>query len=296
MQISGGEPSIHPQILEIIEAARRRPIQHVMLSTSGIRIAEDPAFVDRRRSPLRGLPAVDCSTTRRCAASAPACRASVAMRWPHSRPQHLDHLVCTVKRGVNDGDRRHHQARAEVQVRARHQLPAGAGCGRNEGFDPSRSRVVLSEIRRRIVEVGHFADGDMIRCPCNPASISIGYGLRDEGAAADLAGAARALLPVIPNAISFEISRAAPAPVDLLSLRPPTPTPPSGWARCCCRPRCRCRRARARTSSGSRSSGSLTASISASATSSARASIKSPRRQDHSVRHVQHVLPAGRRR
>src|SRR5689334_10798637 len=46
VQISGGEPTLHPQILEIIEAARRRPIKHVMINTNGIRIAEDPAFVD----------------------------------------------------------------------------------------------------------------------------------------------------------------------------------------------------------------------------------------------------------
>ena len=46
VQISGGEPTIHPQIPEILAAARRRPIRHVMLNTNGIRIAEDLAFVD----------------------------------------------------------------------------------------------------------------------------------------------------------------------------------------------------------------------------------------------------------
>ena len=61
VQISGGEPTIHPQILEILAAARRRPIKHVMLNTNGIRIAEDPAFVDalaELRPRLRGLSAV----------------------------------------------------------------------------------------------------------------------------------------------------------------------------------------------------------------------------------------------
>ena len=46
VQISGGEPTIHPQILEILAAARKRPIKHVMLNTNGIRIAEDEAFCD----------------------------------------------------------------------------------------------------------------------------------------------------------------------------------------------------------------------------------------------------------
>src|SRR6266480_7963865 len=45
LQISGGEPTLHPQILDIIRAARARPIRHVMLNTNGIRIAQDPDFV-----------------------------------------------------------------------------------------------------------------------------------------------------------------------------------------------------------------------------------------------------------
>ena len=32
VQFSGGEPSIHPQIIEMLRAAKRRDIRHVMLS------------------------------------------------------------------------------------------------------------------------------------------------------------------------------------------------------------------------------------------------------------------------
>ena len=45
LQISGGEPTLHPQILDILRAARRRPIRHIMLNTNGIRIASDADFV-----------------------------------------------------------------------------------------------------------------------------------------------------------------------------------------------------------------------------------------------------------
>ena len=58
-------PSADP---EIIEAARRRPIKHVMLNTNGIRIAEDPAFVDalaELQAGLRGLSAVRFAERRR---------------------------------------------------------------------------------------------------------------------------------------------------------------------------------------------------------------------------------------
>jgi uncharacterized radical SAM superfamily Fe-S cluster-containing enzyme len=43
VQISGGEPTIHPQFFDILDAARRRPIRHLMVNTNGIRIAEDEA-------------------------------------------------------------------------------------------------------------------------------------------------------------------------------------------------------------------------------------------------------------
>ena len=45
LQISGGEPTIHPQILEIVAAAKDRDIRHVMLNTNGLRLAEDADFV-----------------------------------------------------------------------------------------------------------------------------------------------------------------------------------------------------------------------------------------------------------
>jgi 7,8-dihydro-6-hydroxymethylpterin dimethyltransferase len=44
VQLSGGEPSIHPQILEMLAAARERGIDLVMLNTNGIRLARDPRF------------------------------------------------------------------------------------------------------------------------------------------------------------------------------------------------------------------------------------------------------------
>ena len=44
VQISGGEPTIHPQFFEVLDAAKRRPIKHLMVNTNGLRIAQDAAF------------------------------------------------------------------------------------------------------------------------------------------------------------------------------------------------------------------------------------------------------------
>jgi 7,8-dihydro-6-hydroxymethylpterin dimethyltransferase len=44
VQLSGGEPSIHPQIVDMLAAAKARGIPLVMLNTNGIRLARDPRF------------------------------------------------------------------------------------------------------------------------------------------------------------------------------------------------------------------------------------------------------------
>ena len=44
VQISGGEPTLHPELFAILDEAYARPIRHVMLNTNGVRIARDPTF------------------------------------------------------------------------------------------------------------------------------------------------------------------------------------------------------------------------------------------------------------
>jgi len=45
VMFSGGEPTIHKQILDFIDAAQARPIKAVILNTNGIRLATDRRFV-----------------------------------------------------------------------------------------------------------------------------------------------------------------------------------------------------------------------------------------------------------
>lgn len=44
LQISGGEPTLHPQIIDIIKLAKLKKFKYIMLNTNGIRIAEDEEF------------------------------------------------------------------------------------------------------------------------------------------------------------------------------------------------------------------------------------------------------------
>src|SRR5258706_299225 len=50
VQISGGEPTIHPDFFAILDAAKRRPIRHLMVNTNGVRIARDAEFAKRLAS------------------------------------------------------------------------------------------------------------------------------------------------------------------------------------------------------------------------------------------------------
>ena len=47
VQLSGGEPTIHPRFWDVMDAARRRPIRHLMINTNGLRIAREPGFAER---------------------------------------------------------------------------------------------------------------------------------------------------------------------------------------------------------------------------------------------------------
>ena len=46
VQFSGGEPTIHPQIIEFVRVAKSRGIRFVMINTNGKRIAKDDRFLE----------------------------------------------------------------------------------------------------------------------------------------------------------------------------------------------------------------------------------------------------------
>ena len=45
LQFSGGEPTIHPQLFDMIQAAKDRGIRQVMVNTNGVRLAHDDKFL-----------------------------------------------------------------------------------------------------------------------------------------------------------------------------------------------------------------------------------------------------------
>src|SRR3954453_13393478 len=45
LQLSGGEPTIHPEFLRVVDYAAAQPIDVVMVNTNGVRLAHDGALL-----------------------------------------------------------------------------------------------------------------------------------------------------------------------------------------------------------------------------------------------------------
>src|SRR3954452_5040625 len=212
VQISGGEPTLHPQFFDILAAVRARPIRHVMINTNGLRIAREPDFVARLAQNKRGLE-VYLQFDSLSRAGLTNLRGADLRRIRQQALENLERhgvsttLVATIKRGVNDdeiGDIVRHALQWRC-VRGVTLQPV-QDAGRNESFNKDTDRIMLSEIRRRVVATGVFGEDDMIPLPCNPESISIGYGLRNDTAVLPLTSMVPQieLLPIMPSTISPE--------------------------------------------------------------------------------------------
>ena len=63
LQLSGGEPTIHPQFLDVFRYAVEQPIDIVMINTNGIRLARDDKFRRGDREARSTARKSTCSST-----------------------------------------------------------------------------------------------------------------------------------------------------------------------------------------------------------------------------------------
>lgn len=207
VQISGGEPTVHPDFFAILDIAKKKPIRHLMLNTNGIRIAKDIEFTKRLASympdfeiylqfdsfkseALQHLRGEDLTEVRKKAL------------------QHLNEfnlsttLVVTLQKGINDDEigKIIEFALQQKCVRGVTFQPTQAA-GRLENFDPATDRITMTEVRRKILEQTNvFQPNDLVPVPCNPDALVMGYALK-------LAGQVFPLTRYIDPAVLLDSSR-----------------------------------------------------------------------------------------
>jgi uncharacterized radical SAM superfamily Fe-S cluster-containing enzyme len=227
VQISGGEPTLHPDFFDILRAAKRRPIRHLMINTNGLQLAREAGFAERLTEFMPGFEVyLQFDSLRRDALmdlrGADLVKVRAEALAALERNNISTTLVVTLKKGVNDD---------EIAEIVKHALTWRCvrgvtfqpiqDAGRNDGFSAEDHRIVLTEVRRRIAEADVFALDDLIPLPCNPDQICIGYGLRNGGQVLPVTS----LLPrelfvaAAPNTVTFEAYPELQQKVfDLLSL------------------------------------------------------------------------------
>jgi hypothetical protein len=185
IQISGGEPTLHPDFFEILDLAKTKPFKHIMLNTNGIRIAKDKAFAARlatympdfeiylqfdsfKPEVLEVLRGKDLTDIRQKAIE-------------HLNELNLSTtLVVTLQKGLNDGEIGSiiDYALKQPCVRGVTFQPTQIA-GRTEGFDPQTDRITLTDVRNEILKQSPiFNENDIIPVPCNPDALAMAYALK----------------------------------------------------------------------------------------------------------------------
>jgi len=195
VQISGGEPTMHPEFFRVLDAAKARPIRHLMVNTNGVKIAESEAFTERlasfmpdleiylqfdsfERDALVALRGVDLRAVR-----------TKALERLNAHGISTT-LVVTLKKGLND-----HEIGKIIDFAIEQPCVRGVtfqpiqDAGRAERYDPSTDRLTLTEVRRKILEQTKvFRAEDVIPVPCHPDALAMAYALKLAGKVTPLTG------------------------------------------------------------------------------------------------------------
>ena len=213
VQISGGEPTLHPDFFAILDAARARPIRHLMVNTNGIRIAQDREFAARLAEYRQGFE-VYLQFDSFEPAALKTLRGADLTRIHTQAIERLNELdisttlVMTLKKDLNDGEigKIIDYGLSQPCVRGVTLQPI-QDAGRVESYDARANRLTVSEIRRRIAEQTQaFTLSDIIPVPCNPDTLAMGYALKLGGSTLPLTRLVdpQILLKGDSNTITFE--------------------------------------------------------------------------------------------
>ena len=184
LQISGGEPLLHPDLLQILDRCKRLPIEHVMINTNGLALVRDAALaaeLARRRPRLElclQLDGLDARTHRLLRGADLSAEKPAVLRKivEHDIPTTL---VCTLVKGVNE-----EQLGDLLRIGLETRQVRGITCqpavwsGRFHATRDPMDRLTLADVVRLLVRQseGLLAEDDFQPLPCsNPNCCSFTY-------------------------------------------------------------------------------------------------------------------------
>lgn len=185
IQISGGEPTVHPDFFKILDLAKTKPIKHLMVNTNGIRIAKDINFVEKLASYMP-----DFEIYLQFDSFSPEVLEKLRGEdLTEVRKKALENLnqfnvsttlVVTLQKGLND-----HEIGDILDFALKQKCVRGVTfqptqvAGRNDNYSDQAGRITLTEVRRKIYEqYPLFTPEDLIPVPCNPDALCMAYALK----------------------------------------------------------------------------------------------------------------------
>lgn len=185
VQISGGEPTIHPQFFEILDYAKSLPIKHLMVNSNGIEIAKSIEFTKRLATYAPNFEVYlqfDSFDDKKLKVLRGANLNSIREKAIENlnKVNLSTTLVVTLQKGLNDNE-----IGTIIDYGLKQKCIRGVTfqptqiAGRNENFDVELNRITLTEVRRKILEqTTVFNEDDIIPVPCNPDALAMGYALK----------------------------------------------------------------------------------------------------------------------
>lgn len=188
IQVTGWEPSIHPDIIEILHYLKSWPVRHLMLNTNGIRISQDESFVKDLKDIWKGFEvylqfdSLDWEALKTIRNGDMRSVREKALRMLEKYNISTT-LVCVIHKWLNDKEIPELISHAQKWKCVRWIVfQPIQDVGRNNATMEDY-RISLSEIRDIIVndELNPFSEADMIPLPCDPHKICVGYGVKHDG-------------------------------------------------------------------------------------------------------------------
>ena len=219
LQLSGGEPTVHPEFLSILDYACAQPIEIVMINTNGIRLAHDPGLVEqiaRYKHRLEIYLQFDGLEDGTYQALRGEPLAEIKQRAVENLGRHglRTILVTTLQAGVNE-----HEIGGIVRFGLERPWITGVSfqpatySGRFVLPESLERRITFPDVIRAIAQQtdGLFREDDFLPLPCaHPNCHSLSYAYRSGGRVVPLARFidARNHLDLLANGITFTRVRA----------------------------------------------------------------------------------------